>query len=360
MWLRPRTSAIVFDPGSTALRACQVARRGRAFDVAEWFAVPLDPPDPTAATPATPAPAFDPLRLARLVRQGRFRGTDVALVLSPPMIAFHPLKAPSEVLRLPVEQAQQALAWEIARDTRTEAEALEVRFWPLPAGHSEGLNVMAVSISSEVVRGWAAQFAACDLNLRRVEAAPCAQARAATCHGSPDAGEVWAIADFGLRRTVVTTLLGETPVYVRVLPLCSYDWTRRIAARFDVSIEDAEALKRRFGLTPPEDDSGACSTDVVQAIHTALREDLDLLTRELLLCFKYVLESYPSAAAGRIFLTGGGGALRGLDEFLAANTGLAAEPLTLAGSVGGPPWSGAATEAAGAVGAGLLALEAAA
>lgn len=359
MLFRTQRSPIVFDPGAAALRACQVERRGRGFGVREWFSQPRD----ASSAPGTPN-LVEPRRLARLARCGAFQGREVGLVLAPPQIGFHPLKAPAALLGLPAEEAQQALAWEIARDTRTDATALEVRYWALPAGHTEGLNVMAVSIAADDVRAWSVQFAAEGYALRRVEAAPCAQARAALWHAAPQRGEGWVIADLGLRRTVITTMLADVPVYVRGVSLSARDWTNRLAAIFDIPYSDADLLKARYGLTSEDDDAGGAGAEITNAVRTVLRDDLELLTRELLLCFKYALESYPSAVAGRVFLTGGSAALRGLCEYLAANTGLQVEPLCLRTPRAAPIAPGTlpevSTDAGNVVGAGVLALEVAA
>jgi len=346
----------MFDVGAAGIRAAQAQTRGGQALIRDALRIDL----PAATNDTTESP--DCGRLARILAQGRFRGAGVGLVLSTPEAQFHALQAPPGLLATSPEKVQEALRWEIARETRTEPEELEARYWRLPPGHREGLNVMGVSVSAPLMRQWAEAFAAQDLELRRVDTAPCALARAALRAAPPEARTVWSVVDLGHRRTTIVVLVGDTPVYVRAAAISSQDWTRRIAEAFQVSETEAEQIKREIGIQRAErglrSSPGAgdprLSRDLPGLVFNVLRESLDSLVQTVRMCLSYALESYADAAAERVVLVGGGVELPGLADYLAMFLDLDTRVL----STGPDAPNRMDSVSAAAVGAALLDLEA--
>lgn len=317
---QPRNSAIMFDVGSTGIRVCQLG--GRANRLAIRDHLQLDLP-PGARGDGAAGVGIDCSRLSRARDQGKFAGSEIGLVLSPPAVQFHTLDVPNQLLNQPREAVCNALAWEIARETRTEPDDWEVRYWPFPAGHRPGRNVMTAAISSPLVRGWVSDFSRHNLQLRNVTVSPCALARVARRAWSPGEQDVWGVLDIGHRRSILTLLVSNSPVYIRELPYGSGDWTQRLATVFDVADSEAEELKRRHGFQLDDFKADADSADPEQGrsgIHSvlfnALRQMLDDLVREINRCFRYVLESYPDLSVEQLFIAGGGANLNGLVKYL--------------------------------------------
>ncbi len=248
-WLRPRRSAITFDLGAAGIRACQFLQRGREprlCDVLQLDLMPAEAADPPAA------PTFEPALLRRLVGQGRFVGNDVTLVLSPPEVQFYPLRLPEQALTQAPERLEQALKWEVAQESRTEAEDLEVRHWPLPRGRGQPANVMAVVMPSQTARQWCEQLQRQHLTVRRIDVSPCALVRLSRCLWTPAENDLWGVLDLGLRHSTLTVVIGTVPTYVRSLSVCAHQWTRQLAAAFEVAYPLAEHIKREHGVQPTE------------------------------------------------------------------------------------------------------------
>lgn len=367
-WLRPRRSAITFDVGAAGIRVCQFQRRGGRLTPCDTLTVggaPLSGDDPPAAL------SLDPAQLQRLIGRGSFRGRAVALVLSPPEVQFFPLRLPPAALAQPPERVNQALQYEVAQQSRQSADALEVRHWCLPGGRGQTANVMAVALPTESVRRWCLEFARHGLRLRRVDVSPCALLRLARQAWTPAAHDVWGVLDLGLRRSVLTAAVGAVPTYVRTLSLGTHDWTKRLAQAFEVGYAVAEQLKREHGWQAAERGIGRTprtgnllqAADVAAAVASVLREPLQVMCAEISRCFAYVLQSYPEAAVQRLYLAGGGAALRGLPALLAAELNMPVLPLTHTTEAEAAAWeqplSGARIEpqAASAAGGAMLELE---
>lgn len=382
--LRTRQSAITFDVGATGVRACQLLSRSAAFALRDYLAIDFPPaaPDPNPEDSTRTAPQdrivpTDAARLARVASQGSFQGRDVAVLLAPPEIRFHTLRVPDNILKQPSDRVQQALAFEVSREARCEPSELEVRHWPLPPGHQQGLNVMAISLSTRRALEWVAAFEAQNLTLKRLDAMPCALVRfalqndgaIATPTGTDEgvaAKDVWAVLECGFRQTTLTVVIGDQPAYIRCLPVSTDQWTRRIADAFDLPYAEADELKCRHGISleggggdlSSADLSTMNDDDLPAVVFSILREPLDALVREIDLCVSYVMRSYPDLNVRRLVLAGGGAALRGMDEYLSLHLGV---PVThINAAISGSPAHRAGLAGAAAMGGAMLDLESAA
>lgn len=322
--LRSRNSAITFDVGASGVRAFQAAARGPRIERRDSMHLTLLPTQRAADAKPTPP---DYSRLSRLVGQGNFDGRDVALVLSPPDVRFCTLRMPRKALDQPEQKVRETLAWEVAREMRAEAHELEVRHWPLPPGHHQGLNVMAVALPIERALGWHALFAAQNLRLRRIDVSPCAIVHLARRIAAPGAKDVWGVLDLGFHSTTLTVVLGDTPVYIRALNASADRWTQKLAEAFEVSPAGAEQLKRKYGIVLGErgvrmpdsavEPAGLMNApDIPGVVFNLLRESLNDLIHEVSRCLAYVLQNFSDANATCLYLAGGGANLPGLAEYL--------------------------------------------
>jgi len=317
--LRPRQSAITFDAGAAGVRVLQLRRLGGRLLTVD--ALNLELPDD-----ANPS---DGARLARMAGQARFCARRVGLVLSPPEARFFTHRVPGKLLEQPAQRVREALAWEVARETRTEPGVLEVRWWPLPAGHHQGLNVMSAAMPRAQAEAWFDAFAARGLFLQRIDVSPCALARLARHIWTPTEKELWGLVDLGARQTHLTMVIGATPAYIRSLPISSQRFTQRIAEAFEIPLAEAEQLKRRHGIRPGArgvrsvgPGSRLQGDDVSAVLYSLLREFLDHLVHEIELCASYVARNYADLQVSRFLLAGGGANLAGLGEHLELTLGL--------------------------------------
>lgn len=330
---RPRNSAITFDVGTSGIRAFQVVARGTQLATRDSLRLDWHPVENEDGGCAPP----DYSRIARLVGQGSFSGSDVALVLSPPDVRFCALRLPKKVFTQSESRIRAALAWEVAREMRAEVHELEVRYWQLPPGHQRGLNVMAVALPLERALAWYQSLAQDGLRLCRIDVSPCALVHLAGRVWTPAERELWGILDLGFRRSTLTVVLGTVPAYIRSLSASSNSWTSRLAQAFEVSPAGAEQIKRTHGVRPtdrgiraPEPDRPLLNAqDTASVVFGLLRESLDDLVHETNECFHYVMQSFSDVSVSRLLLAGGGANLPGLSEYLELQLGMPVAPLAL-------------------------------
>lgn len=327
-WKRilPQDSAIMFDVGFSGVRAAQMSRRGGRHVVSDCLSL-----DTTTADEPDAAPTLDCDRMARMVEQGCFRGREVGVVLSPPDVHVHALAVPEAVLDRAPARVEEALTFEMTRETRLDAADLELRHWRLPRGHREGVNVMSVAVARSAIMRLADQLDTRGLSLRRVDLAPCALARLAMEARPPAPDTAWGVIDLGARRSMLTMLIGRTPVYVRSIPIGGVHWTRRIAEAFEVPLREAESIKRAYGMSPtqaPRSLEETGDAHLPALVFGLLNESVQALIRAVNLCFTYVLENYANHIASRLVVGGRGADTPGLCDLLGEFLDIPVERLT--------------------------------
>jgi type IV pilus assembly protein PilM len=147
--------------------------------------------------------------------------------------------------------------------------------------------------------------------------------------GSPEAtaGAV-ALVDIGATMTKIAIVGRRLTHFVRDVPLGGDRYTRAIATRLGVAVDEAEALKIGVATSP--------DPELVAQVCAGISRDLG---REIQRALDYHAESDVSVPpAARVSLVGGGAALGGLDQSLASFLGL---PVAVA-----DPFAGLAVDAA--------------
>lgn len=329
--LKRRNSAVVFDAGATGIRAVQTSGTPRQPVVRDALHIPASAQESDVlASPDEVAP-----RAARMIGQGCFVGRAVGLVLSPPAVSFHAMQLPANLFEQHERTIREALAWEVSKESRDEVGELEVRYWRLPPGHRQRLNVMAVTMSSAAAAGWVHAFSQRGLTLRSIDVSPCALLQIAIHAGQSDPEKLWGILDLGQRAAHLSVMLGDTPVYIRTLHFSGHELSQRVARAFDVSLEQAESLKREHGMGALDNFVDPRSTgwgntrqaDVRAILSRVLGNAVDSLVGEIGLCFSYVSQNYVNREVGRVLLAGGGAELNGLESHLCEKLGLRVERL---------------------------------
>lgn len=331
---RSARSAVTIDVGAARLRACQVRLGGSR--VALHDSLKLDwslPPD--ADVPTAP----DAARLERVLSHGRFAGRDVTLVVSPPTVSCLALQLPRAVLAQPVSRQDTAIRWEIAGSLPEPVDGYEVRWQEIPSDGAGKSNVLVIAMPTRFALACHEALARIGFRLRRIDASPCALARALKLVVPAGAEELCGVVDLGWRHSTLTMIVAGMPVYVRALPAAGPAWTRHLAAALDISVDLAESVKRRFGVRPGGRAIRAggglaelSGDDMPRVVFSVLREPIESLLRETLDCFAYIFRAMPQLTSGRLLLTGGGACMPGLAEHIAA---IANVPTTvLCGPVG--------------------------
>ena len=339
---------IGLDFGATAVRAVQLRRVGPRYSVVA--AVELGLRSERNGEQRKGSPQGLARRIQRALARQDFRGRQVVMGLSPPDVELHPLAIPippqagAGIITDPT--LAQAARIEVQRLAGFETEQVETDWWPLPPGRGTDTTAMGVAARTDQVIEWCEMCRMMGYECRRIDVSPCATARFGFALHPPADDQVWAALDLGARSTRLTICIDDVPVLARAVGGGGQEWTQRIAETLEVTPESAEVFKRDHGMQLPgiaarggsgsgeefdqhesanPTETGTATevlTEVASMIYSALKPNLDILTREIERSYAYVLQSYPDRCAGPLLLLGAGAAMKNLDCFLRDRLGI--------------------------------------
>ncbi|WJY01263.1 type IV pilus assembly protein PilM [Curtobacterium sp. 458] len=300
------------DIGADAIRAVEVADADKPQPTIVRVAEVPVPPDATKHGEVLEANTVAGA-LRSLWTLGRFRSRDVVLGMGNQRVLSRDLTVP----KAPIAQIRESLPFQVQDMLPVPVGDAILDFYPTSEGVEEngpvvhGLLVAAIK-DAVLANVRAAELAG--LKPVGVDLIPFALTRvlAPRVRG---AGTV-AIVDCGGNTTSVVIAHDGVPRFVRIIPTGGDDVTKSIAARLEVPLPEAEAVKRHFGLvgrtqTPDDVRAVAVTRETVGELMTSIRNTVN-----------YYANTRPEDPVRSVLIVGGGAALPGLREGLGDVTGL--------------------------------------
>lgn len=138
----------------------------------------------------------------------------------------------------------------------------------------------------------------------------------------------FAVADIGAQNIGISLFAGRQSVFTRLIPLGSRDIDREIAGAFGVSLERAEEAKKDVSLA--ESDPGAAG----EGMRRIARAHVDEWIGEIRKVLSFHASQAPGNGVDKLFLCGGGCALKGLPAHIEASLGIPVERIKSIGLCG--------------------------
>ncbi len=300
------------DIGASAIRAVEVQDPDRAEPTIVRFA---EVPVPAGST--RQGEVLEPNTVAAALKQlwsiGRFRTRDVVLGMGNQRVLSRDLTVP----KAPIAQIRESLPFQVQDMLPVPVGDAILDFYP--TGESDGENgpvvsgLLVAAVKDAVLANVRAAQAA-DLNPVAVDLIPFALSRVVTPRSHRG---TTAIVECGANTTTVVVVTDGVPKFVRIVPTGGDDITRTLAGRMSISEDEAEAVKRHFGMR----ELSARTPDDAMAI-ASVRESAQELLSSLRNTINYFANTRPSEPVGEVRLIGGGAALPGFSDSLAEYTRL--------------------------------------
>ncbi len=247
--------------------------------------------------------------LKQLWSGGKFSSKDAILGIGNARVFARNLSVP----KMSLEQIRESLPFQVQDMIPFPVEDAVLDFYPITesAGDNgpvvDGLLVGAVR---EALMGnvRAAQLAG--LNPLEVDLNAFALAR--TFQSGAAGSGTSAVIDIGANTTTVVVSTDGVPQFVRIIPTGGSDLTAALGSKLNVTVEQAELMKRTVGLTAARQED--------RAIGTATMELTAELMNSLRTTLAFFANAKQTAPISRIILTGGGANLRGFSSALSEYT----------------------------------------
>ncbi|MCL3862845.1 type IV pilus assembly protein PilM [Actinotalea sp. K2] len=305
-----KTRVVGLDIGSTAVRAVELefgsgGPSGRHQPTLVRCAEIALPPgavqDAEVAEPETVAST-----LKDLWRRGKFSTRDVVLGVGNPRVVVRELELPWA----PMAQLRASLRFQVQELLPMPVDEALLDYYPTAeyqGSSGRTLQGMLVAASRETVRSNVMAAESAGLRPGMVDLNAFALLRGMARGEFAD--KVVALVDVGARVTNVIISAHGVPRFARTLPSGGNDVTDALAGQMQMSGPDAERLKREIGVgypVAPELSLGANAvSEVTRNLVEAIRNT-----------FVYYSSNNPGSGLDVALLTGGGGLLPGLAQYL--------------------------------------------
>ena len=253
--------------------------------------------------------------LRHLWSSGRFSSKNVVLGIGNSRVFARDLTVP----KMSLERIRESLPFQTQEMLSFPVDSAVLDFYPIDEGIVDGapvVNGLLVAGLKQAILENVKAVQLAGLNPIDVDLVPFALSRA-LLRGDMMSRTV-AIIDVGASTTTVIVLAQGIPRFVRIIPTGGDDLTLALSQRLDMTLEQAESLKRTVGMIP-------MSTDQ-QEVANIVRELVGDLITSLRSTLAYFSGAKVNETINQIVLTGGGAALNGFIAALSDFTGLPVTP----------------------------------
>jgi len=226
----------------------------------------------------------------------------------------------------PVQEMDRAVKWKTEEELSIDPQDTCFDYMIPESGSgpaSDTKNVVVASAKKNKVRELVGPLEGLGLKIVALEPASIALAAYSAISGSHPSGEIVVLVDIGYNTSSFNVVTDGAVRFSRNLFITGSNLTRSVKDYCGVGYEEAEELKVRYGMGPGSDKDAAegAVKDRPRQVSYALNFQLERLVTDIDRSFKYY--SYQVAMSrvqklDRMFLTGGGARLEGLDRFLSA------------------------------------------
>lgn len=211
------------------------------------------------------------------------------------------------VPRLEKREFKRFLSWEIERNVPFSMDETIYDYHLLRNffdEEGEKMEILVVAVRSSMVEGIYSAFKNAGIELEAIEAAPLPMLRTSELS---EEEESLMLIDIGAGVTNITILHEARPILYRSLPIGGNTVTAAISSSLNLSFSEAEEFKKKGSLM-----------NVKPYIEDILREFIS----EIMRCFDYVIGQFKRNVVNKLYITGKGSCLKGLDLFLENQVGI--------------------------------------
>jgi len=269
--------------------------------------------------------------LREAVKRGGFRGNSAVLALPPVKVDVRTLTLPGsdgDLDKMLKWEAESYLHYDVAN-----ARIDHVKLGDVAVGNEKRSEVLVAAADATYLRELLDLFGKARIHVFAIDIVPMALCRVCSFVGPDAAAQPTGIIDIGRTSSIAAIANRGDLRLTRVISRGGDELTMRIKDNLEITQEEAEILKKEYGIGTPgsvsfgEQQELVTKTEIAGTVHEILRHDLDDLASEFQKLFRYFAAQCKGASVTRGYLCGGGGKLKGLDSFLSERTGVRIEAL---------------------------------
>lgn len=296
------------DLGTRAIKMLQVREHGGALDVLGAASIELTDQDDSGDDLSS--------RIRASFAAGRFTGRKCVVSLPRSDINLQSIRLP----KMPVEELQQAVAWEASQRFGIDRAAMEVDYIRTGACVQSGENreeILIIAASHDVIHERLAPLQAANVRPVALDTGFAALVRLFGRHARRrEDTDVRAVVEVGASGATVMILRGDQVALCKPIAIGGDSFNRAVAEHLQIDMRQARGLRaqRIAGSLAGTDAGGDQATD--RAVYEAVRPLMGDLVKDVMLCQRYYGVTFRGHPPKEIILTGGDGLEPSLDMMI--------------------------------------------
>ena len=300
---RSQVLPIGVDVGHDSVKMLQLEVVGETLTVTAAAKAAL-PPEVKAKPALRLAAACNLIR--QMLRQHPFRGRGVVAALPREIVHAKNLRLP----QMPASELAAVIAFEAKNVFPFDTEQAAVHFLPageVRQGSEVRQEVILVSAKNEDVSQFVEQLHQAGCVIESLDVEPCALYRSLErfIRRREDETDVHVLVDVGVRRSQVVIGKGRDISFIKPIEIGGFHFHDAVSKKLAITLEEAEALRRRLVDDAQPADPSARRDPVRQAVVDATRSPMEELGREISLCLRYYSVTFRGQRPARLRLVGG-------------------------------------------------------
>lgn len=317
MFTRRKKLLVGIDIGTHSVKLVRLKHKGKGYQLLNFGILPLRPEAIVDGNIVDAEAVVEAIR--NLVRMEKIKSKEVSTAVSGQAVIVKRIRMP----HMTEKELSEAIQGEAEQHIPFEISDVNIDFQILPVIRDEDerannqMDVLLVAAKKAKIRDYTNLLTAAGLNPAVVDIDVFAlENEYEVTHGQE--GGVVALVDIGATTMNINILKAGFTMFQRDIAIGGYRYTTAIQKEFNVSYEQAEALKMGVGFPDKR------SQEETLAIMAGVSEEIG---EEIQRSFEFFRTTATDEVIDRMIISGGCARIKGLDRFLSNRLGL---PVTVA------------------------------
>ena len=309
-------SIIGLDIGSSSVKAVECVVKNKGIELQKVGIAQLPPEAIVQGAFLNSGAIVDAIQEA--VDSADIKTKNVATAVSGHSVIVKKISLPS----MTRDELEESIRWEAEQYIPFDINEVNLDFQILEGTDVEGqMDVLLVAAKKDLIDDYVHVITDAGLQPAVIDVAAFAVENAFTANYDVDPDEVVALVNIGSQVVNINIVTGGAPAFTRDISTGGSVYTEEIQKALSVSWEEAERMK--IGGTGPEE-----SQDVVpQEVEDAMRNVTDTVLGEISRSLDFFAATAAESRIGRVFMSGGGAMVSGLEAAFQGKTNLPVEKL---------------------------------
>jgi len=311
-------SLVGLDIGSSSVKVVEISRKANSqdFELARLGLAKLPPEAIVQGAFLNSSAIVDAIREA--IESAKIRSKNVAAAVSGHSVIVKKVNLPA----MTREELDEQIRWEAEQYIPFDVNEVNLDFQILDPGDSEGqMEVLLVAAKKDLIDDYVQVIQEAGLQPVVIDVAAFAVENAFETNYPVQPNEAVALVNIGAQVVNINIVQGGAPAFTRDITTAGNHYTEEIQKSLSISFEEAERIK--LGGRGRQDSQEVVPAEVEQAMASVTETVVGEISRSL----DFFAATSAESRIGRVFLSGGGAKVSGLEKAFHERTSLPVEVL---------------------------------